>query len=270
MKKRIGAIIFGLMCLGLGIGLIVFRKPGAPKPRAHEDDVNGLSNRLVLADGKLRAEAQRSTVFENDLAQSKRAFSDLTNSFSEVSANLLQARTDLAKTEAALKAKAEEVEKRDARITDLENQNQALDERALELSVSITNLTVQIENTKRRLAASEGDKANLKTNLKNLIAEKAELERQFNDITSLRTQVAKLKQKVWTARRRDWMRLGVFASGEQKGAQKLVEGVKPMHLVVVNRKPNHDLNVAVTSDGGAKVIPPPDTNRSSATNSPPK
>ena len=224
----------------------------------------------MLANGKLRAEAQRSAAFENDLAESKRAFSDLTNSFSQVSANLLQARTDLAKTEAALKAKEEEVGKRDARIADLENQNQALDQRALELSVSITNLAVQIENTKRKLAASEGDKAVLKNNLKNLLAEKAELERQFNDLTALRTQVARLKQKLTMARRRDWMRLGLFAGSEQKGAQKLVEGVKPRHLVVMTPKPNHDLNVAVTSDGGATVIPPPGTNGPSATDSPPK
>ena len=270
MKTRIGAIFFGLLCLGLGLGLIVLRKKGAPEPRAYEDEVSGLSNRLVLANTKLRAEAERSTAFENNLAESKRAFSDLTNSFSQVSANLVQARTDLAKTETALKAKGEEVEKRDARIADLEHQNRALDERALELSASITNLAAQIENTKRKLAASEGDKGVLKSNLKSLMAEKAELERQFNDIKALRTQVAKLKQKLTMARRRDWMQLGLFAGSEQKGAQKLVEGVKPMHLVVMTREANHDLNVAVTSDGGATVMPPPGTNGPPAAKAPPR
>jgi chromosome segregation ATPase len=272
--------------------LIAVKKQAVQEQRAHAEEVSSLSNNLVLAKSKLGEEVQRSTAFEKDLAEAKRAFSDLTNTFTQVSANLSQASTDLAKTEAALKAKDEEVKKRDARIADLENQNQVLDKRALELGASITNLTVQIEDTKRRLAASEGDKALLETNLKHLLAEKAELERQFNDITILRTQVAKLKEELTIARRLDWIRTGLFANSEQKGAQRLLEGINPLRLlsktpkagydlnvevgsdgsvkVIPPPKPNYDLNVEVTSDGGVKVIPPPNANRPPATNAPPK
>jgi uncharacterized protein (DUF3084 family) len=270
MKNRIGVIILVLVCLCLGIVLISARKKAAQEQRTLAEQVEGLSNSLVRAKSKLGEEVQRSTAFEKDLAETKRAFSDLTNTFTQVSANLSQASTDLAKTEAALKAKDEEVKKRDAKIADLENQNQALDKRALELGSSITNLTVQIEDTKRRLAASEGDKALLETNLKHLIAEKAELERQFNDITILRTQVAKLKQELTIARRLDWIRVGLFANSEQKGAQKLIEGVNPLRLLARTPKPNYDLNVEVSSDGTVKVVPPASTNRPPATNAPPK
>jgi NAD(P)-dependent dehydrogenase (short-subunit alcohol dehydrogenase family) len=292
MKKRIEVIILVLVCLGLGVVLVAVKKQAAQEQRAHEDEVNSLSNRLVLAKSKLGEEVQRSTTFEKDLAETKRAFSDLTNTFTQVSANLSQASADLAKTEAALKAKDEEVKKRDAKIADLENQNQALDKRAFELGASITNLTVQIEDTRRRLAASEGDKALLESNLKHLLAEKAELERQFNDITILRTQVNKLKDELTVARRLEWIRVGLFAGSEQKGAQKLIEGINPLRLlsrtpkanydlnvevgsdgtvkVIPPPKPNYDLNVEVTSDGGVKVIPPLNTNLPPATNAPPK
>ncbi len=270
MKKRIGVITLVLICLCLGIVLIAIKKQAVQEQRARADEINSLSNNLVLTKSKLGEEVQRSTTFEKDLTESKRAFSDLTNTFTQVSANLSQASTDLAKTEAALKAKEEEVKKRDAKITGLESQNQTLDKRALELGASITNLTVQIEDTERRLAASEGDKAILETTLKRLIAEKAELERQFNDITILRGQVAKLKHELTIARRLDWIRMGLFASGEQKGAQKLAEGIKPLRLLAMTPKPNYDLNVEVTSDGGVRVIPPPNTNGATATNSPAK
>ena len=269
MKNRIGAIILVLICLSLGIVLIAVKKQAVQEQRARADDINSLSNSLVLAKSKLGEEAQRSIAFEKDLTEAKKAFSDLTNTFTQVSANLSQASADLAKTEAALKAKEEEVKKRDAKIADLENQNQTLDKRALELGSSITNLTVQIEDTKKKLAASEGDKALLETNLKHLIAEKAELERQFNDITVLRAQVSKLKQELTIARRLDWIRTGLFAGSEQKGATKLMQGVNPFSILSRTPKPNYDLNVEVSSDGTVKVIPPP-TNRPPILDSHPK
>ncbi len=270
MKKRIGVVILVLICLCLCIVLIAVKEEAVQTPLPRAGEINSLSNNLVLTRSKLAKEVQRSTTFEKDLAESKRAYSDLTNTFTQVCANLSQASTDLAKTEAALKAKEEEVKERDAKITELEDQNQTLDNRALELGASITNLTVQIEDTKRRLAASEGDKAILETNLKRLIAERAELERQFNDITILRKQVAKLNQEIRIARRHDWIRRGLVASGEQRGAQKLIEGIKPLRLLALTPKPKYDLNVEVTSDGGAKVIPPPNAKQAPATNSPPK
>jgi chromosome segregation ATPase len=242
----------------------------AQEQRVRADEINTLSNKWVTAKTKLDDEAQRSANFEKDLAETKKALAELTNSFAQVAANLSQASSDLAKTEAALKAKEEDLKKRDAKITELEGQNVSLDKRALELGSSITNLTVQIEDTRRKLAQSEGDKAILESNLKRLIAEKAELERQFNDITVVRAQVAKLRQELTIARRHDWIRLGLFASGEQKGAQKLVEGVTPLSVMARTPKPNYDLNVEVSSDGSVRVVPPPGTNRPPAVESPPK
>jgi len=45
----------------------------------------------------------------------------------------------------------------------LEAQNQALDKHGQELSASITNLTLQIAETEKKLAASQGDKAFLES-----------------------------------------------------------------------------------------------------------
>ena len=72
--------------------------------------------------------------------------------------------------------------------------DEALDARAADLSVAIGGLTSQIEETQQQLAMAEGDKALLQTELKRLMAEKAELERQLNDVTVLKAQISKLRR----------------------------------------------------------------------------
>ena len=134
-------------------------------------------------------------------------------------------------------------------------------------STAITNLTAQIEETKRKLATSEGEKGFLEGELKRLVAEKAELERQFNDLKVLRAQVAKLKEELTVARRLDWIRRGLFASNQEKGATRLMQTSTSQQPKPP--EPNYDLNVEVSSDGSVKVIPPL-TNTPAATNPPAK
>jgi chromosome segregation ATPase len=192
----------------------------------------------------------------------------LTSNYSKVSANLFEVSNTLTKTEVALKTSQEETAKRDAKIADLEAQNQALDKQAVDLSTAITNLNKQITETNRKLATSEGEKGFLEKELKRLMAEKAELEKQFNDLAVLRAQVSKLKDELSIARRLEWIRQGLFASTDQKGAQKLMQGPAASQAKPPP-KPIYDLNVEVSADGSVKVIPPL-TNRPAATNPPAK
>jgi hypothetical protein len=83
-----------------------------------------------------------------------------------------------------------------------------------------------------------------------LQAEKAELERQFNDLAALRDQVRKLKDELSIARRLEWIRRGLY--GSEKGAEKLQKG-----LASVPGQTNFDLNVEIRQDGGAKIVQPP-------------
>ncbi|HVV70225.1 MAG TPA: hypothetical protein VHI52_01795, partial [Verrucomicrobiae bacterium] len=156
----------------------------------------------------------------------------------------------------------------EARISELESQNQALDKQSSDLSNQLTNLTTQITETQRKLAASEGDKAFLEKELKRLMAEKAELERQFNDLTVMKAQVAKLKRELSISRRLEWLREGLFARTEEKGAQKLLQNAGTKEAAAKTPKPAYDLNVEVNSDGSVKVIPPA-SDHPASTNSPP-
>jgi chromosome segregation ATPase len=258
MKNRIGAILLVLVCIGLGIGLMTIKRRADKQKATDSETIVTLSNNWSVASGKLDEQKQVTTLLEKDLENQKKEFVDLTNNFAQVSANL-------ARTEATLEASKKEVAKLEAKISDLENQNQVLDKKSADLSTAITNLTTQIGDTQKRLAASEGDKAFLEKELKRLMAEKAELERQFNDLTVLRAQVSKLREELSIARRIEWIRQGLFANVEQKGAQRLMQGLAAPQAKAP--RPNYDLNVEVSADGSVKVIPPV-TNSPLATNPP--
>jgi chromosome segregation ATPase len=267
MKNRIGVIVLllALVCAGLGIALIAVKKQADDQQREDADKKSALSNSLVQINEKLESQRQVNAQLESDREKQTQALETLNNKYAASLASFVRLSNDLVQTRAELNTSREETAKRDAKIADLEAQNQSLDKQAVDLSTSITNLTVQIEETKRKLAASEGEKGFLEKQLQRLMAEKAELEKQFNDLGVLRAQVSKLKEELSVARRLEWIRQGLFASTDQRGAQKLMEG--PAASQVKAPRPTYDLNVEVSADGSVRVIPPL-TNRPAATNPP--
>ncbi|MGC3959869.1 MAG: hypothetical protein QM813_18660 [Verrucomicrobiota bacterium] len=246
MKNLIGVIILAVLCVGLGVVLFSTKKQAEQQ---HATDVNTIlnhSNQLVKTSRDLEEQRQVNIMLTNDLGTARTEFATLTNKFTDVVVTL-------GKTEASLKASQNAVAERDQKIAALETQNRELDEKAIDLSAALTNLTTQISETQRRLDASEGDKAFLEKELKRLMAEKAELERQFNDLAVLRAQVSKLKEELSVARRLEWIRKGLFAADEQKGAQKLMNMRTQPQAASSSA---YDLNVEVNADGSVKVIAP--------------
>lgn len=243
MKNLIGVIILAAVCIGLAVVLFTSKKQAEESQRSATTTILNLSNDVVKTSADLTEQVQVNTMLSNDLTKVRSDFSTLTNTFTQVSGTLKQ-------TEATLKASQTALAERDHKIAALETQNRELDEKAIDLSAALTNLTVQITETQRKLDASEGDKAFLQGELTRLMAEKAELEKQFNDLDTLRRQVSKLKEELSIARRLEWIRKGLFESGEQKGATKLMN-VKPK----TDNTNVYDLNVEVNADGSVKVIP---------------
>jgi chromosome segregation ATPase len=247
MKTMIGVIILAALCIGLGVALFTTKKQAAEEKQKDVGTISTLSNKWVDTSGKLDEQKQVNLSLEKDVESRKQQFSELTNKYTDVAGALV-------KTEDFLKASKEDVAKRDVKIAELEQQNKDLDLRAADLSTALTNLTAQIIDTKGKLARSEGDKAFLEKELKRLMAEKAELERQFNDLVLVRAQVAKLREELNVSRRLEWIRKGLFASDDQKGAQKLIQ--KSTTPAPADAKGHYDLNVEVNADGSVRVIPP--------------
>jgi len=255
MKNIIGFIVLVVICVGLGVALIAVKKQATDQQAIDAKTIGTFSNNLASTTKDLEDKSNVVVELQKDLSTEKKALDDLTNNFAQVSGTLAKTQTSLDQTQASLEDSKKEVAKRDAKITELETENQALDRRANELTTAITNLTLEIAETQRKLTSSEGDRAFLSGELKRMMADKAELERQFNDVTIVKAQVAKLKEQMVLARRLEWTRMGVYAASEQKGAQRLMQGAHASTPKVAE-KPNYDLNVEVRSDGTVRNVTP--------------
>ena len=178
-----------------------------------------------------------------------------TEELSGASNNLAKLNSELARTQKEMQAAAEaaraDIERRDAQIAKLTTETNAMTQKLDDLNSAIGKLGKQIVDTETKLAASEGDREFLLKELKRLQVEKAELERQFNDLAALRSQVAKLKEELSIARRLEWIRLGIYGASEKKGAEKLMAGSTSQP-----KTNNFNLNVELKQDGGAQVVTP--------------
>ena len=259
MKNQLGIIILILICVGLVVALVVNQKKATKQHTEDTTTITDKSKEVVQVTSDLEDVRKVNTELNKDLDARKSDLMLMTNQLTDVSNNLSKTEDYLKTTKEQM---AKEVAERDARITELTTQNLALDQRAVDLNTAITNLTSQIDDTQKKLAASEGDKEFLRKELSRLMTEKAELERQFNDLKILRAQVSKLKEELTISRRLEWIRQGLFARDSKKGAQLQMENNAPAFssTPATNAEPkqgHYDLNVEVSSDGTVKVVPPP-------------
>ena len=254
MKGTTGIVILIVLCLALG-GVLLVRHVKANKDQESAVlSIGNLSNQVARLQASLNEQVMVNQMLETNLAVRLREAGSLSNKLTTVSATLEQTE---AQAEAAAKSFEEEKARRDARIADLSNQNDSMTKQMGELNGSLSNLETQIAETERQLAASEGDRELLLQELKRLQAEKAELERQFNDLAVLSAQVRKLKDELSIARRLEWIRRGLYGT-ESKAAERLQQAAADLPAGT-----NYDLTVEIRQDGAAQVVPP-------ATNAPPQ
>ena len=105
-----------------------------------------------------------------------------------------------------------------------------------------------IEDISRRLETSEGDREFLLKDRNRLIADKAELEKQFKDIVAIRKKVQQLQVELMASKKLEWLRKGIYGSAREKGGAKLKTLQK-------GGAGNPDLKVEVRRDGTVKVTP---------------
>lgn len=258
MKPAI--IVLILLSLGLGGGLFWRHNQAVKQDEQQVKSITHFSNTLVQTSAKLDEQLQVNDSLQSSLEQRKKEISETSNTLVRVSAELARTRSD---AQAAAEAAKAELAQRDQRINELETQRSDLTKKMDDLTLNIDKLSLQITDTEKKLAASEGDREFLLKELKRLQTEKAELERQFNDLSVLRAQVAKLKDELSIARRLEWIRAGIYGAQERKGAEILMTGINQ-----TSGRPRFDLNVELKQDGSATVVPQP-TNSTPAQGQPP-
>jgi chromosome segregation ATPase len=242
--------ILSLACLGLAALLVIRHN----KDREAEKDlvmvsgqVQSLSNEVVEARAKLDEEVKLASYLQSNLTVKVTDLGLASNSLAEASSSLAAAQSQL-------KTALEEAEKQKTRATDLEGQKDEMQNRLNELAGSIKALNTQIVETKRKLAAAEGDRDSLTKELAKLQSDKAELLRQFNDLAALRAQVALLKEEAAVNQRLAWIAQGVYQASGRKGAEALVSRTGPSALVA-----NPALSVELQQNGSASSATPTNT-----------
>ena len=265
MKTKLGIVILVMVCGGLAIALFATKKAADERLKTDAYAILDFSNQLVNANKTLDDYRQVNLMLTNDLAGSRQ---DLAGSRQEAltfSNQFTAASGTLASTKASLQSAQEQIASLNGRIAGLETQNQVLDQRAAALTNAIASLNEQIADTEQKLAGSETNNAFLEKELQRQTAAKAELENKFNNLSTVRAQVKKLKNDLFVARHLQWMRDGVEPGSQQKGAQLLMQRT----LSAPARPPHYDLNVEVSSDGSIHVIPLPANAPATTTNLPP-
>jgi chromosome segregation ATPase len=250
MKMKIGIVILVAICAGLVIALIATKKSADDLRKKDADTILDFSNQLTGATASLDDLRQVNLMLTNDIAANHQVLLTLSNDFTETSNTLTQ-------TKASLQTAQDEISGLNTRVADLESQNKALDDRAAALTNIIATLDSQIAQTRQKLATSETNNALLSNELQKQMAQKAELERKFNDLQDVREQVKKLRDELYVARRLQWMNNGNAAATQQKGAQLLMQRAIIPSTNAVARPSRYDLNVEVGSDGSVHIIPPP-------------
>ncbi len=252
MRSKPAIIILVVITLGLGIALIVLAQKHSTERLQAEDKITKLSNDVVSTQGRLDEQRAVNLTLESNMATTKVEDS---NKLATIEANLSTTTSELSQARDAAKAAADaaaiEVAQRDKKISELEGQNQQLDKQSSDLRGAITSLETRISATQKKLADSEGDRQFLLKELKRLQAEKADLERQFNDLAMVREQVRKLRSELAISRRLDWIRRGIYATFTEKGAERLVQPDQGAPAPT-----NSPLDVELRQHGGATVLAP--------------
>lgn len=249
MKTQLGIGLLVVVCVGLVVALVAGKKSADSQQKKNVDTILDFSNQLTTTSANLDELRQVNLMLTNDLDASRQTLMTFSNQYVATSASL-------SNSETALKTAQDQ-------IADLEAQNQALDQQAAKMTNTISNLSTQIEETQMKLVESETNNAFLEGELKRQVAERAELEQKFNNLSQVRAQVRKLRDDLLVARRLQWMREGTDPSQHRKGAELLMARAPESNR---NVGPAHyNLNVEVGSDGSVQVVPTL-TNAPAATN----
>src|SRR5580692_133816 len=179
MNTKTIVVILAVVCVALGIAMIAIKNSDDTQ---HDKDVSSIvdfSNQVVNADQHIDSLNQVNLSLTNDLMLSQQEAVELSN-------NLAAAAATLASTKASLQEQVDNLTNQvvalNTQVADLQSQNNELDQHATELTNTIARLNDQITDTENKLALATTNNAFLQSELERQLAEKAALERRFNDL----------------------------------------------------------------------------------------
>ena len=220
MNTKIAVAILAVACIGFAVALVALKHQADAQQTVSASTINEFSNQIVKDNISIEDLNQANLNLRNDLATNRQMSLALSN---QLAANRRHPRQHggLAPKRPAANHEPQRAHRRfggpepgarPARQFALQHHRRA----------GLAN-----QFTQMKLAASETNNEFLDNELKQQIAERAELERKFNDLVEVRAQVRKLRDDLFIARRLEWMREGVDPTKLLKGGQLLMQRSRP-------------------------------------------
>lgn len=259
MNSKTAATLFCIGCVGFALAFFLRHASAVSKERTDSAKIVELSTEVTNVTEELKLQKALGAKLGRELEDTAKEVVELNGQLNSTKSELVKVKSDAATAAEIAKV---EIAKKDAEITKLESQTDVYTRQMAGLNTQITNLENRITETSRLLAESKTDNKILQEELARLQKEKAELERQFNNLMVLKEQVAKLKEELDVARRLEYFKQGLYNT-LPKGAQALTEFTKKP-VTPLPGGTNYQLNVTISRTGGVSnvtSVTPNPTNR---------
>ncbi len=233
MKSKLAVTVLVLVCFSLGVALVTAQRNHAREKQSRDFQIR--RQNLALEEHKQVSIETISNYVSNVLSEPVKPDA-------QGNATVKQLRTAQA-----------ELAKKDQKINELETKRVLLAKQMDRLINSIGDLDLEIAATVKKLPTTQGEKNFLARELARLRADKAELERQFNNLALMRAQVNKLKEEMAISRRLEFMRLNLSGATAKGGARGLMtQPAKPLAGAI-----NYDLMVQIKRSAAVPTDTPP-------------
>lgn len=259
-----GLLILAVVALIGGAVSVVFLSKAKTQVKEHEATIETQKGKIDTLTKEKETLTANTTKLTQELTQAKSTITDTAERLLKANDDFTKLKSEhdsfLEKTAEELAAKDETIKALNDDLAAAKNKHKDYDTQISDLNTQIVTKDQEIDAIQRRLEASDADREFLLKQRDKLIAEKAELEKQFQDIAVLREKVLKLQGELMASRKLEWIRRGLYGGARQKGGSKLMS--------MSRRKPkeqpttNTDLNVEIRRDGTVKIAP-------TSTNTPP-
>src|ERR1035437_555875 len=130
MNTKIGIAILAVACFGLAVALVVLKHHADAQQTDSANTISEFSNQIVKANIHIEDLSQVNLTLNNDFATNRQTSLALSNQLAETAGTL-------ASTTVSLQGAQQQITNLNTHITDLEAQNQVLDQRASSLSNTI-------------------------------------------------------------------------------------------------------------------------------------
>jgi chromosome segregation ATPase len=213
----------------------------------NEEKIKGLETDKATLE---TAKANLTTELSETKTEFNTQLEDLSNKYS---LKVAEYETFVGKAAQELAAKDEKISALNGELQTAKDKNRDYDSQIKNLNSQMATKDQAIEDISRRLESTTEDRDHLLRERDKLIAEKAELEKQFQDIVVLRQKVQQLQVELMASKKLEWLRRGFYGGARQKGGARLM-GMNRKQKQPTDAS-NADLNVEVRRDGTVKIVP---------------